>query len=228
MDIKYEIKKTIKTRFIAGILVIVPLFVAIAVLKFVIESIDNFLGPYLFKLVGKHIDFPLMGLAVTLALIILTGILTTNVFGQRIFNFWETLLMKIPYFNTIYSAARQVVEGFAVPEKRSFERVVLVEYPRKGIFAMGLLANRITIISSEAKREFVSIFIPNTPTPFTGIAILYPESEVTYLDITIEEALKFIVSGSVSSPKIMNTIAAGKLLADNERESSEIDQGLET
>ncbi len=113
-------------------------------------------------------------------------------------------------------------------EKKSFERVVLVEYPRKGIFAMGLLANRITIISSEAKREFVSIFIPNTPTPFTGIAILYPESEVTYLDITIEEALKFIVSGSVSSPKIMNTIAAGKLLADNERESSEIDQGLET
>ncbi len=122
MDIKYEIKKTIKTRFIAGILVIVPLFVAIAVLKLRIESIDNFLGPDLFKLVGKHIDFPLMGLAGYPGADNLTGILTTNVFGQRDFQFLETPPTKIPYFNTIYSAARQVVEGFAVPGKKKFRK----------------------------------------------------------------------------------------------------------
>jgi uncharacterized membrane protein len=222
MNFRDELKKTIKTRFVSGILVIVPLFVAIAVLKFVIVTIDNFLSPYLIKLLGKEYTFPFIGLVVTFCLVILTGILTTNVFGKRLLGFWERILLKIPLFRTIYSASKQLVEGFAVPEKRTFEKAVLVEYPRKGIFAMGFIVNRIKMhVSDNDCRELVSVFIPSTPTPFAGIALLFPASEVRELNITIEDGLKFVVSGSLSFPKEIRIL-------DNESGVFRIEEGWET
>ncbi len=143
MNFREELVKTLKTRFMAGLLVIVPLFVAIAVLKFVIETIDNFLKPYIVRLFGQEYGFPFIGLLVTLILIILAGIFTTNVFGRKLFGYWELLLMRIPLFKTVYSASKQLVEGIAVPEKHTFDKVVMVEYPRQGIFAIGFLVNRI-------------------------------------------------------------------------------------
>jgi uncharacterized membrane protein len=202
MNFKEELKKTIKTRFISGILVIVPLFVAIAVLKFVVETIDSFLKPYLVTILGKEFAFPFIGFVVTFCLIILAGVLTTNVFGKKLLGFWEQLLLKIPLFRTVYSASKQLVEGFAVPEKRTFEKAVLVEYPRKGAYAMGFIVNRIKLHTSDNDcRVFLSVFIPTTPTPFAGVAILFPASEVQELNITIEDGLKFVVSGSLSSPR---------------------------
>jgi len=201
MNFKEEIKKTIKTRFISGILVIVPLFVAIAVLKFVIEIIDNFLGPYLERLLGQEYSFPYIGLLVTFILIILAGIVSTNVLGKRLFDFWEQALLRIPLFKTVYSASKQLVEGFAVPEKRTFEKVVLIEYPRKGVYALGFLVNRFTLHSKDGNTELASVFVPSTPTPFTGVPILVPQSEVIILNMSVEDGLKFSVSGSLSSPR---------------------------
>lgn len=201
MGFKEEFKKTFKTRFISGILIIVPLFVAIAVLKFVIEAIDNFLKPHIVRLFGAEYGFPFIGLGLTIALILLTGILTTNVFGQRILNLWENLLLKIPLFKTVYSASKQLVEGFAVPEKKTFERAVLIEYPRYGIFTLGFIVNRINVRSRQKEEEFLSVFVPSTPTPFTGMAMLLRQDEVAILDISIEDGLKFVVSGSLSAPR---------------------------
>lgn len=201
MNFKEELKKTLKTRFISGVLVIVPLFVAIAVLKFAIETIDNFLAPHLVTLLGKEYTFPFIGLLLTLILIILAGIFTTNVVGKKLLGFWEQALLKIPLFRTVYSASKQLVEGFAVPEKRTFEKVVLVEYPRPGIFAIGFIVNRIQVHSDGASKEMLSVFIANTPTPFTGIPILFPPEQVRELTMSVEDGLKLVVSGSLSSPK---------------------------
>jgi uncharacterized membrane protein len=210
MNFKEELIRTLRTRFVSGILVIVPLFVAIAVLKFLIETIDNFLKPHIGRLFGQEYAFPFVGLLITLILIMLAGIITTNVLGQRVFRLWEQAILKIPLFKTIYSASKQVVEGIAVPEKRTFEKVVLVEYPRPGVYAIGFLVNRIKIISSAAEREFVSVFVPSTPTPFTGIPILFPPDQVNILSMSIEEGIKFVVSGSVSAPhEICITRTAG-------------------
>jgi uncharacterized membrane protein len=200
MNFKKELVKTVKTRFISGVLVIVPLFVAIAVLKFVIETIDNFLKPHIIRLIGQEYAFPLIGLLITLILIFLAGIFTTNVFGQKMLHYWEYMILRIPLFKTVYSASKQLVEGIAVPEKRTFDKVVMVEYPRSGIFALGFLVNRIKVKSTD-EREYLTVFIPSTPTPFTGIPILFPRDEVKVLNISIEDGLKFIVSGGVSSPK---------------------------
>jgi uncharacterized membrane protein len=200
MNFKEELKLTFKTRFISGILVIVPLFVAIGVLKFLVETIDNFLGPHIEKLIGKEYAFPYIGFIVTFALIIITGIISTNVLGKKLFNFWEHALLRIPLFRTVYSASKQLVEGFAVPEKRTFERVVLIEYPRKGVYALGFLVNRLTLHDKTADKKLLSVFVPSTPTPFTGVPILIPEEEIIFLDMSIEDGIKFAVSGSVSSP----------------------------
>jgi uncharacterized membrane protein len=222
MNFREELKKTIKTRFISGVLVIVPLFVAIAVLKFVILTIDNFLSPYLIRLMGKDYAFPFIGLLVTICLVILAGILTTNVFGKRLLGFWERILLKIPLFSTVYSASKQLVEGFAVPEKRTFEKAVLVEYPRKGVLAMGFIVNRFKIhTSSDDCRDYVSVFIPTTPTPFAGVAILFPASEINELNISIEDGLKFVVSGSLSFPREI-------WMSNNDMSAPPIIKGLET
>jgi uncharacterized membrane protein len=181
MNFKYELKKTIKTRFLSGILVIVPLFITFAILKFAILSIDNFIKPYLVRAIGQEFDFPFLGLAVTLMLIILTGILTTNVIGQKILRTWENILLKIPFFNVIYSASKKLLEGFA----------------------LGFLANRVKIHMARGEKTFWSVFIASTPTPFSGIVIMVPEGELTVLDMPVEEGIKFFVSGSVA---IQNTI----------------------
>ena len=201
MSFKDEFKITIKTRFLSGVLVIVPLFVTLAILKFGVESIDNFIKPYIVRILGQDYGFPYIGLAVTLMLIMLTGILTTNVFGQRIYRLWEKFLLKIPFFRTLYSASKQLIEGIAIPEKRTFESVVMVEYPRKGAYALGFLANRLKIHLADGEKEFWSVFIPSTPTPFSGIVILFPAGEARILDISVEDGIKFFVSGSISAPR---------------------------
>lgn len=206
MGFKDEFKMTLKTRFLSGVLVIVPIFIAVAIIKFAVESIDNFIKPYVVGLLGQEYGFPFIGLAMTLILILLAGILTTNVFGQKLYGLWERFLLKIPLFRTIYSASKQLIEGMTVPEKRTFEKVVMVEYPRKGAFALGFLANRIRIHGAGGDRELWSIFIPSTPTPFSGMAILFPAHEPEILDMTIEQGLKFFVSGGVSSPETIRAL----------------------
>ncbi len=199
MNFKSELKKTLKTRFISGLLVIVPLFIAFAILKFGILTIDNFIKPYLVRVAGQEYDFPFIGLAVTLMLIILTGILTTNVLGQKLLKKWENILLKIPFFSVIYSAAKKLLEGFASTDNRTFEKVVMVEFPRKGLYALGFLANSIKIHSAGGERIFWSVFIASTPTPFSGIVILVPEGEATILDMPVDEGIKYFVSGSVAA-----------------------------
>jgi len=201
MSFKDDFKITIKTRFLSGVLIIVPLFVTLAILKFGVESIDNFIKPYIVRILGQDYGFPFIGLVVTLMLIMLTGILTTNVFGQRIYRLWEKFLLKIPFFRTLYSASKQLIEGIAIPDKRTFESVVMVEYPRKGAYALGFLANRLKIHIADGEKEFWSVFIPSTPTPFSGMVILFPAGEAKILDISVEDGIKFFVSGSISAPR---------------------------
>jgi uncharacterized membrane protein len=206
MGFKDEFKMTLRTRFLSGVLVIVPIFIAFAIIKFAVESIDNFIKPYVIRLFGQEYGFPFIGLAMTLMLIMLAGILTTNVFGRKLYNIWEKLLLKIPFFRTIYSASKQLIEGMTVPDRRTFEKVVMVEYPRRGAFALGFLANRIKIRHSGGERELWSIFIPSTPTPFSGMAILFPAEEPVILDMTVEDGVKFFVSGGVSSPDSIDVL----------------------
>jgi uncharacterized membrane protein len=195
-----ETKRILRTRFIQGLLVVVPLILTFVLLRALVEAIDGLLKPLIIKTLGHAYDFPLIGIIVTFALIILSGIFTANVIGGRFLHLWERLIAKIPLVRFIYGSAKQLVQALTIPQNKSFKSVVMVEYPRRGVYALGFLVNQAEYIKAEEQVNLLSIFIPSTPTPISGFVVLFPESEVVHLDMTIEEGVKFFVSGSIISP----------------------------
>lgn len=189
--------------FVGGLLVIIPIIATFIVLRFLFRSLDSFLGPPLQKLIGYQI--PGIGILATLLLIFLAGFLTSNVVGSRLYGIGELFFIRTPLVRSIYSAAKQFMEAIVVPDKQAFERVVLVQYPRKGIYAIGFASGRLDFQQLGQSGKFLSVFVPSTPTPFTGFVILFPLEEVSPLDMSLEEAVKFIVSGGIASPDRFRT-----------------------
>jgi uncharacterized membrane protein len=161
--------------------------------------LDGLLGPPLQHLIGHEI--PGIGIVATLVLIFLAGFLTSNLVGSRLYGIAELFFIRAPIVRTVYSAAKQFVEAIAVPAKKSFERVVLVQYPRPGSYALGFVSKSIALAGHPSRTELVAVFIPSTPTPFTGFALLLPPEEIIPLELSIEDGVKFIVSGGIASPE---------------------------
>ena len=191
--------KTIRRQFLSGVLVIVPIILTFIVLRFLFRSVDNLLSPVIIKIIG--VEIPGLGILATIVIIFIAGILTTALGRSRLFNMWELFFIKIPIVRTIYSASKQLIEGIALPDKKAFQQVVLVQYPSKGIYNLGFVSNKIKQDILPDKDELVAVFIPSTPTPFTGFVLLYPKKEIIPLDLSIEEGIKFFVSGGIASPK---------------------------
>ena len=196
---KEKFFKTIRRQFLSGVLVIVPIILTYIVLRFLFSSIDNLLSPVVTEIIGKEI--PGLGILATMVIIFIAGILTSYLGRSRLFNIWELFFIKTPLVRTIYSASKQLMEGITLPDKKAFQQVVLVQYPREGIYNLGFVANRIENQLSGQKSELVVVFIPTTPTPFTGYVALFPPDQVTPLDLSIEEGIKYFVSGGIASPK---------------------------
>lgn len=191
--------KTIRRQFLSGVLVIVPIILTFIVLRFLFRSVDNLLSPVIIKIIG--VEIPGLGILATIVIIFIAGILTTALGRSRLFNMWELFFIKTPIVRTIYSASKQLIEGIALPDKKAFQQVVLVQYPRLGIYNLGFVANRIENQLVEQNKELVVVFIPSTPTPFTGFVALFPKDQVIPLELTIEEGIKYFVSGGIASPK---------------------------
>jgi uncharacterized membrane protein len=213
MGFTSELKKILRTRFISGLLVVVPVILTYVLLKALIESIDGMLSPVVKRLLGHQYDFPFIGIIVTLAIILLTGIFTANVIGHRFVRLWEKQILKLPVINFIYGSIKQLIQALTIPANKSFKSVVMVEYPRRGIYALGFLVNEMNHVQDNHPGKLLSIFIPSTPTPISGYIILLPEKDVEYLDMTIEEGIKFFVSASIISP--LNLAARNKAEAKN-------------
>ena len=194
----------IKRYFISGVLVVVPIILTVVVIKFIFETVDGLLQPILQKLLGYSI--PGLGIVVTILLIILAGLLTRNFIGAEIHRLMEKLLTRMPIIRTIYSAAKQLLEAVALPSMGSFKEVVLIEYPRKNAYVICFISRKLKFEKDGQLRDFVAVFVPSTPTPISGMAIIVPAEDVIYLDMTIEDAVKYLVSGGVVSPKILRQI----------------------
>jgi len=208
----------LKKYFISGVLVVVPLILTYIVLKFLFDTIDGILQPVIHELFGYYI--PGLGLAVTLLLILLAGILTRNYVGARIYKIGERVLSKLPIIRPIYYSAKQLLESVTEPSIKSFKEVALVEYPRKGSWSIGFISNYVEIENNDTKQKHISIFIPSTPTPISGMVVLLSVDEVLLLEMSVEEGVKFLVSGGVVSPEIIKV--KRKLSQDNKGVISEI------
>ncbi len=191
----------LRNYFIAGIVVLVPIGITLYLTRFFIsissKLIPNELNP------NSYLPFAIPGLEILLAIIFITiiGSLSLSFIGKKILKIFNDILKRIPILRTIYSAIGQMTETLA-PKKGSRKSVVLVEYPRKGSWAVGFATrDNDGEISKKTNTNLINVFVPTTPNPTSGFLLMFPKDEVIYLDMTFEEASKFIVSAGTSDPK---------------------------
>ncbi len=195
--------KHLKRHLITGLLVIAPVFltvyVVIVIFKFADGILGNCINAHVQKILGFYI--PGIGVVLSLTIIVIVGFLTELFFGKRILPYFEKLFCSFPLIKNIYPAFKQLVSFLLAQKQFNFKKVVLVEYPSKGIWSIGFLTNdKHETISKELGREMVPVFIGTTPGPFSGFVVFIPKEEVRFIDMPITEALKIIISGGVYKP----------------------------
>ena len=191
----------LRNYFITGIVVLVPIGLTFYLTKFLIDLSSNLLPKELNP--NYYLPFNIPGLEIIISLIFITiiGGLSLSFIGKKILQLFNDFLKKIPILRTIYSAIGQLTETFA-PKKGSKKSVVIVEYPRKGSWAVGFATkDNKGEISKKTNTNLVNVFVPTTPNPTSGFLLMFPKDEIIYLDMTFEEASKFIVSAGTSDPK---------------------------
>lgn len=218
MSVANRVLDTIKRHFISGVLVVVPLILTFIVLRFLFEAVDGILEPILHNLLGYYRTG--LGLVTTILIILMVGLLTRNFLGHRLVRFGERILARVPLVRPIYSASKQLLEALTRTNQQSFKEVALIEYPRKGVFQLCFVARRLNITRGDRSETYVSCFVPSTPTPVSGMVAVVPIDEVMTLDMTVEEGIKFLVSGGVASPDML-TGKSGKVLISSEGLSDE-------
>jgi len=192
----------LRNYFITGIVVLVPIGITLYLTKFFV-SISSKLIPYDLN-PNNYLPFAIPGLEIILSIIFITiiGGLSLSFIGKRILKFVNDLFKRIPILRTIYSAIGQMTETFAPRKGSKKKSVVLIEYPRKGSWAVGFATKDNTgEISKKTNSNLVNVFVPTTPNPTSGFLLMFPKNEVIYLDMSFEEASKFIVSAGTSETK---------------------------
>lgn len=196
-----SIPAAIKGYFLSGVLVVVPGILTYLVLRFLFETLDNILRPALVRLTGR--DLPFVGFVALIAIILVAGIIVRSYLGRRAVSLFEGWLIRLPLIRPVYGAAKQLLEALAGPKMNAFKEVAVVEYPRLGMWTVVLIAARTRLVIGGAECPCAVAFIPSTPTPITGMVIIVPDQQVVPLDMTIEEGVKFIVSGGVVTPEFV-------------------------
>lgn len=194
----------LRRYFIAGLLLWLPVVATIFIIKFLVDLIDKSLSllPVAYRpdvILGYHI--PGIGVIFTLVCILVTGLLVTNFLGDHLVNFWEKIVNRIPLVRSIYNAIKQVVQTLFNQSGESFRKVLLVEYPRTGMWTIAFqTGSGVSQIEQAAGEELVTVFIPTTPIPTSGYIVMIPRNSVKELDISVDEALRMVISLGVVAP----------------------------
>jgi uncharacterized membrane protein len=196
-----SIAAKLRNYFITGIVVLVPIGITLYLTKFFIRISSKLIPAEINP--NNYLPILIPGLEIVLAVIFITliGYLSLSFIGKKILQLFNDLLKKIPILRTIYSAIGQMAATLA-PKKNSKKSVVLVEYPRKGSWAVGFATkDNKGEISKKTNQKLVNVFVPTTPNPTSGFLLMFPKEDIIYLDMNFEEASKFIVSAGTSNPK---------------------------
>ena len=202
-----RVRESLQRYFLAGLLVFLPVAITLWFLGWVVELLDSVLDvlPKAFH-PNSYLPIPVprLGAVVTLALILFLGFLTRGVATRRFLAVWENLFAKIPVFRGIYTAVQKLVQTF-LGQSHAQRQVVMIEYPRKGIYTVGFAMGRAwSDLENKTNVQLVNVFVPTTPNPTSGFYLLVPSDEVTPLNMTMEEAFKLITSGGLITPDDKN------------------------
>ena len=198
-NIKKSIFAKIRNNFIAGIVVLIPIGITLYLTIFFIRVTGNIIPKELNP--NNYLPFNIPGVEILIALFFITliGWLSLSFLGKKFFELFNRILKKIPILRTIYSAIGQMTESFTKTDNKQ-KSVVLLEYPRKGVWAVGFATKENTgIIKEKVKEELINVFVPTPPNPTSGFLFMIPKKELIYLDVTFEQASKFIVSAGTTN-----------------------------
>ncbi|HUO43327.1 MAG TPA: DUF502 domain-containing protein [Burkholderiales bacterium] len=193
-----------KKYFITGLLIWVPLGITLWVLNLLVGTMDQSLEllPPEWRpdnWLGVHV--PGMGVVLTLAIVFITGLLTANLIGQRLLRFWEGLLAHIPFVNSIYHGVKQVSDTLFSPSGQAFRKALLVRFPHTNVWTIAFMTGQPGgDVVNHLQGEHVSVYVPTTPNPTSGYFLIVPKTEIVDLDMTVDEALKYIISMGVVAP----------------------------
>ena len=179
---------------------LIPVVTTIYFLWFLFRLIDGFLG----DVIRPYLPFPLpgVGFVLTLLLVLLTGVLATNYLGRRLIALGEYVMMRTPVARGIYITLKQVVDALWRQDRSAFKQVALVEYPRKGLYSIGFVtSDAAEEIEDRTGQKLVTLFIPTTPNPTSGLLIMVPREDVIFLDMSVQDGVKLVISGGVVAPR---------------------------
>jgi uncharacterized membrane protein len=197
-----RIKRALKKTFFAGLVVVVPIVITALALTWLFQALDGFLTPVLSQML--EIKVAGLGILIEIILIFLIGLVATNVLGSRLLKYFQDLLMRVPVVSNIYPTIRQIVEAFSPAKGSTFKKVVLVEYPQKGIYSLGFLTSEVSITRPAENLQYYSVYIP-TNNLYLGQVALFKAEGIVFTTFTVEEGLKIILSGGTAFPPVVKS-----------------------
>ena len=199
LNIKKSLFSKLRNNFIAGIVVLIPIGITLYLTLFIIRISGKLIPKEINP--NNYLPFDIPGVEILIALLIITliGWLSLSFLGKKFFELFNNILKKIPILRTIYSAIGQMTESLTKPDNKQ-KSVVLLEYPRKGIWAVGFATKENKgIIQGKVKEDIINVFLPTTPNPTSGFLLMVPKTDLIYLDVSFEQASKFIVSAGTTN-----------------------------
>jgi uncharacterized membrane protein len=191
----------VKKYFITGLLIWIPFGITIWVINLVVTTMDSLLPAALEPRGWLGIDVPGLGVVLAVAVVFVTGLLTANIIGQRLVALWEAMLARIPFFKSIYISVKQVSDTLFSSSGQAFRKALLVQYPRSGSWTIAFQTGTPGgDVANHLRGEYVSVYVPTTPNPTSGFFLMMPRTEVVELDMTVDEALKYVISMGVAAP----------------------------
>ena len=199
-----KLQRRIRNIFITGLLITLPIALTYFILQFLFKNLDT-LSPVFTKIlinmgapIPEGYRIPALGLVITLLIVLAVGWFTTNFFGKQLINLGESLVEKIPFVRKIYKGSKQVVQSIAHADTTAFRKVVLIEFPRRGMLAIGFVTGSARGEVQEYTREDVlNVFVPTMPNPTSGFLVFAPPEDLTEINMSIEDGIKYVVSGGI-------------------------------
>lgn len=188
--------RRLRTQFLTGIIVIVPIGATIGILYWIFAAVDDLLQPVIEPILGQSI--PGVGFGIMIVLIYLVGVIASNVVGRKLIQYGEYLLARVPLVRPLYRGIKQILESFSGPSETGLMQPVLIEFPRKGVWTIGFITNESPTQSGETQ---LSIFIPTAPNPMSGFLQIVPEKEIIRTSMSVDDALKMVISAGRMTPQ---------------------------